>query len=93
MTRLTFGVTSSPFLATQVLRQVASDHEDEFPQEAAIVRQSFHVDDCLMGADNLEGAIAKKKGLNHSGGSRGGSMGSMEPPYLREYRIAKSFAH
>ena len=26
MTRLTFGVTSSPYLATQVLRQVASDH-------------------------------------------------------------------
>ena len=57
MTRLTFGVTSSPFLATQVLRQVASDYEDEFPQEASIVRQSLYVDDCLTGADDVEGAI------------------------------------
>ncbi len=32
MTRLTFGVTSSPFLATQVLRQLASDYEQEFPE-------------------------------------------------------------
>ncbi len=31
MTRLTFGVTSSPYLATQVLRQVATDHRDDFP--------------------------------------------------------------
>ena len=37
MTRLTFGVTSSPFLATQVLRQVAQDHGKEFPRVAHIV--------------------------------------------------------
>ena len=53
MTRLTFGVALSPFLATQGLRQVASDYKDEFPQEAAIVRQSFYIDDCLTGAENL----------------------------------------
>ena len=31
MRRLTFGVTSSPFLATQVLRKIADDYEDEYP--------------------------------------------------------------
>ena len=30
MTRLTFGVTCSPFLATQVLQQVAADHAEEY---------------------------------------------------------------
>jgi len=29
MTRVTFGVTSSPVLATQVLRQVARDHQEQ----------------------------------------------------------------
>ena len=31
MKRLTFGVTSSPFLATRVLQQVAEDYQAEFP--------------------------------------------------------------
>jgi len=31
MTRLTFGVTSSPFLATHVLRQLAEDDRKEHP--------------------------------------------------------------
>ena len=54
MTRLTFRVTSSPFLETQVLHQVATDHEAEFPIAASIVRSKFYVDDCLTGADTLE---------------------------------------
>ncbi len=37
MTRVTFGVTSSPFLASQVLRQVARDHENQYPRAAKIV--------------------------------------------------------
>ncbi len=46
MTRVTFGVTSSPFLATQVLSQVA---KEEFPRAAKIIF-NFYVDDCLTGA-------------------------------------------
>ena len=33
MTRVTFGVTSSPFLDTQVLRQVAKDHANSIPEQ------------------------------------------------------------
>ncbi len=51
MKRLTFGVSSSPFLATRVLLQLADDHERECPRAAQIIRHSFYVDDCLMGAD------------------------------------------
>ncbi len=49
MTRVTFGVTSSPFLATQVLLQVAKDHQEQYPRAAKIIA-NFYVDDCLTGA-------------------------------------------
>ena len=49
MTRVTFGVTSSPFLATQLLRQVAKDDEKQNPRAAKIV-SNLYVDDCLTGA-------------------------------------------
>ena len=64
MTRLTFGVTSSPFLATQVLHQVASDYQTEFPQAAEIVKNTFYVDDCLTGASTVEEAITLREELN-----------------------------
>jgi len=47
MNRLTFGVNSSPFLATQVLHQLADNHQQEFPAAAALIRSTFYVDDCL----------------------------------------------
>ena len=64
MTRLTFGVTSSPFLATQVLHQVAADHEADYPTAAAIIRAHFYVDDVLIGADTLVGAASIRAELN-----------------------------
>ena len=64
MTRLTFGVTCSPFLATQVLRQLAEDHNQEHSRAADIIRRSFYVDDCLTGASSLEEASDIRKELN-----------------------------
>ncbi len=51
MKRLKFRVSSSPFLATRVLLQLADDHKHECPKAAQIIRHSFYVNDCLMGAD------------------------------------------
>ncbi len=51
MARLTFGVTSSPFLATQVLRQVATDHQSEYPAASTVVLEDLYVDDSLTGAE------------------------------------------
>ena len=56
MTRVTFGVTSSPFLATQVLRQVAKDYEKQYARAAKIITNNFYVDDCLTGAATSEEA-------------------------------------
>ena len=59
MKRLTFGIASSPFLATRVLHQMADDYQDKYPEAAAMVKQSFYVDDCLTGANTPEEALQK----------------------------------
>ena len=58
MKRLTFGVTTSPFLATQVLRQLALDYATDYAIASALIQQPFYVDDCLTGADTLDDAKA-----------------------------------
>ena len=64
MTRVTFGVTSSPFLATQVLRQVAKDYQEQYPRVSRIVSTQFYVDDCLTGASSVAEAIEIRAELN-----------------------------
>ena len=64
MTRLTFGVTCSPFLATQVLQQVTADRAEEYPTAAAIIGSCFYVDDVLTGADSVEEASHIREELN-----------------------------
>ena len=56
MKRLTFGIASSPFLATRVLHQMADGYQDKYPEAATMVKKSFYVDDCLTGANTLEEA-------------------------------------
>lgn len=55
-TRLVFGVTSSPFLANQVVRQVGLDHGEEYPLAAELVKTNYYVDDCLAGASDVKEA-------------------------------------
>ena len=64
MKRLTFGVTSSPFLATQVLRHAANLYKDEFPEASNIILHHLYVDDCIAGAATEEDAIRIRKQLN-----------------------------
>ncbi len=58
MKRLTFGVKSSPFLATQVLRHHASSHLTSHPTAARIVLSDFYVDDVLTGAPSTRQALS-----------------------------------
>ena len=55
---LTFGVASSPFLATSVLRQAASDLSERYPLASAALRSDFYMDDCLSGAPDVTGALS-----------------------------------
>ena len=56
MCRLTFGVKSSPFLATQTLQQATSLLSSKFPLASKAILDSFYVDDCLTGASMLQEA-------------------------------------
>ena len=57
MTRVTFGVSASPYLAIKTLQQTALDFADQFPIASPIVMKSFYVDDLLTGAETPEQAL------------------------------------
>ena len=57
MTRVTFGVSSSSFIANMCVKQNALDFAMEYPNAAKVMNESFYVDDCLTGSDTPEGAI------------------------------------
>ena len=64
MTRVTFGITISPYLASQVLLRIAEDYHLEYPAAAQIIKTSFYVDDVLTGADTVEEAAQLRSDLN-----------------------------
>ena len=53
---LTFAVTSSPFLATETLCQVARDYGSSFPLAPKVVLNEFYVNDVLKDAQSLKEA-------------------------------------
>ena len=57
MTRVTFGVSASPFLAVRTLQQTAVDHGEEYPKATQHIKNSFYVDDFLGGADSVDEAV------------------------------------
>ena len=57
MTRLTFGVNASSFVANMSVKQNARAYALKFPLAAKVVDDSFYVDDGLTGADSVEGAV------------------------------------
>ena len=57
MTRVTFGVSASSFIANMCVKQNALNLASEFPLAAEAVERSFYVDDGLTGADNTQMAI------------------------------------
>lgn len=63
MTRVTFGVAASSYAAKMAVKQNAVDFSLEFPVAAKAVRESFYVDDGLVGADSVTEAIALQRQL------------------------------
>ena len=51
MNRVTFGVTSSPYVAVRTLQQTAKDFSTEDSRASYHIHKSFYVDDLLAGAD------------------------------------------
>ena len=57
MTRVTFGVSCSPYLAIRTMQQTAQDHGQDYPQASEHIMTSFYVDDFLAGAKTESEAI------------------------------------
>ena len=57
MTRVTFGVSASPYLAVKTLQKTAEDHGEEYPNVTHHIRNSFYVDDFLGGAQTPQEAL------------------------------------
>ena len=65
MTRVTFGVAASPYLAVKTLQQAADDHGKQHPGAQWHLKHSFYVDDLLGGADTPQGALDLYRKLSH----------------------------
>ncbi|XP_066585556.1 uncharacterized protein [Prorops nasuta] len=53
---LTFGVSSSAFLAIRAINRLAEDEGEQFPRAAEILKTHLYVDDLLTGANTIEEA-------------------------------------
>ena len=63
MTRLTFGVNSSPFLAIGTVQHHAKKSKEKFPEASETVLSDMYVDDCLTGAENENKAVKLQQPL------------------------------
>ena len=63
MTRVTFGVSSSSFVANMAVKQNAADYAHEYPLASKVVDEAFYVDDCLTGVNSVEEGIELRRQL------------------------------
>ena len=63
MTRVTFGVKSSPFVSESTIRAHVDKYDEEFPEAAAEIRDNMYVDDLDTGAENVEDAISLRRDI------------------------------
>ena len=90
MTRITFGVSASSFIANMCVKQNASDFGSQYPKAAKQVETSFYVDDYLGGADTPQEAMKLQEEM-HSLFLRGGFLlrkwSSSDPSVLESIPI------
>lgn len=51
---LTFGVSSSPFLAIRTIQKLADDELSTYPIAAKVIKSHLYVDDLLTGAETID---------------------------------------
>ncbi|XP_049300569.1 uncharacterized protein LOC125774382 [Anopheles funestus] len=61
---VTYGTASAPFLATRTLKQIAYDHQEQYPRAVVPVLRDFYVDDLLTGTDEISDAIEMQKQIS-----------------------------
>ncbi|XP_068142776.1 uncharacterized protein [Drosophila tropicalis] len=60
---VTYDTSCAPFLAVRVLEQLATDHQQEFPNATKSLQEDFYVDDVLTGSNIEEELIQNQKEL------------------------------
>ncbi|XP_026317738.1 uncharacterized protein LOC113228599 [Hyposmocoma kahamanoa] len=53
---VTYGITSSTFLAIRVPQQLAEDHKSEYPEAAKILSRYTYMDDVVSESDSIDSA-------------------------------------
>uniref|UniRef100_A0A8D8XDY8 Integrase catalytic domain-containing protein n=1 Tax=Cacopsylla melanoneura TaxID=428564 RepID=A0A8D8XDY8_9HEMI len=65
ITRVCFGVTSSPFHALRVVKQLTKDEGHRFPKAAQVLNDHIYVDDVATGADSISEARELREQLSN----------------------------
>lgn len=60
---VTYGMSTSPYLAIKTLHQLADDDGGNFPSAAHVLRTQTYVDDIISGADTEEAALELQEQL------------------------------
>lgn len=60
---VTYGLTSSPYLAIRTLHQLVSDEGQSHPLASDIILNNTFVDDLLFGSDDLEDLLLKRQDI------------------------------
>ncbi len=63
MKRVTFGLTSAPFLAIRALHHLANSQSATHPWASQVIKEEFLVDNLLSGADDVESALELQRQL------------------------------
>ncbi|GFU96473.1 uncharacterized protein TNCV_90461 [Trichonephila clavipes] len=61
---VTYGTASAPYLATRCLFQTRLDLERDDPAVSSLIKESFYIDDLMVGAPSSEEAISLIKTLS-----------------------------
>ncbi|CAB0038991.1 unnamed protein product [Trichogramma brassicae] len=62
-TTVTYGTAAAPFLALRVMRQLAEDGREAYPEASEVLQHQLYVDDIFFGAGSVEEAIRRRNEL------------------------------
>lgn len=85
LTTVTFGLSSSPYLANKVVQKLIEDEGEHHPLAAKALKQHIYVDDAVLGCDSVEEALELQKdviGLLQKGGFELRKWASNQPKLL-----------
>lgn len=65
LTTVTYGMSSSPYIANRVIQQLIEDEGHNHPCAAAALRDGIYVDDILVGSDSIDDALRLQEDITN----------------------------